>query len=218
MSIGIVPRVVAVAVATGSFLVPLPPASATSSSPVTPTVVISIDSGVLTALVHSESPTGPLVPATEVVIGVLDFDIDADEEPLPTGTPTGQSCTIVNPDPSSPAAWEGRCTIAGMPSWRWIGVTATPYSGPTPGAPSDSNQVLWAGGNDEPATGASSGMSDVQQALPRSMGDDCTHVVDTGLDWGTGVTGGWRPSWAYWANGPVCVRTLTHGGSGWRLA
>ena len=48
--------------------------------------------------------------------------------------------------------------------------------------------------------------------LPTS--GSCDAVDDADLGWGTGLTGGWAPSWGAWLNdgagGPACTRTLAY--------
>lgn len=61
------------------------------------------------------------------------------------------------------------------------------------------------------------------QQLPRQADESCDRVDDSGLEWGTGLTGGWGPSWAEWVNGGtggfVCNRTLTYAQNlAWRTA
>jgi phosphodiesterase/alkaline phosphatase D-like protein len=51
--------------------------------------------------------------------------------------------------------------------------------------------------------------SQVQQVGMPASGT-CMDVDETGLAWGTGLSGGWNPSWASWRNGPVCSRTLIY--------
>lgn len=51
-----------------------------------------------------------------------------------------------------------------------------------------------------------------QVALPAS--GSCDAIDDATLDWGTGLRGGWTPSWSQWVNdgagGPVCTRTVLY--------
>lgn len=48
--------------------------------------------------------------------------------------------------------------------------------------------------------------------LPAS--GSCDEVDDADLGWGTGLAGGWAPSWGAWLNdgagGPACIRTLAY--------
>lgn len=45
----------------------------------------------------------------------------------------------------------------------------------------------------------------------------CGGIDDADLHMGTGITGGWSASWAEWANGPVCTRTMTFLNEAWHL-
>jgi hypothetical protein len=48
---------------------------------------------------------------------------------------------------------------------------------------------------------------DKLQQVPVPQGG-CSAVSDEHLAWGTGLSGGWSPSWADWNSGQVCTRTL----------
>jgi hypothetical protein len=56
-------------------------------------------------------------------------------------------------------------------------------------------------------------------ALPASGA--CTDVVDTDFGWGTGLAGGWNPSWQQWVNdgqgGPVCQRSIAYVNRAWAV-
>ena len=48
------------------------------------------------------------------------------------------------------------------------------------------------------------------QQVPMPRSGSCSDVDESRLDWGSSYKGGWGPSWAQWANGPVCTRTFTY--------
>ena len=82
-------------------------------------------------------------------------------------------------------------------------------SGPSSSPPSSSSSPA------EPD--AESGPPTVLQQVRAPESDSCRDVADTDLHLGTGITGGWSRSWAEWANGPVCTRTLTYVNEVWHL-
>jgi hypothetical protein len=53
----------------------------------------------------------------------------------------------------------------------------------------------------------------ILQQLPTNPDGTCSAIADSAAAYGTGLTGGWHPTWGQWANagkgGPVCTRTLT---------
>lgn len=189
-------------------LLAMPQAIAPAAAVSAVSVVIGITDGTLEVVTSDQSTV-----TTRIEIAVYDYAGDSDSGPSPTGTATGQTCTITPPaGPSSP--WSGACSITGVSAQTWLAVKATAYVGANPSSPVDSNQVYWAGPwepDDE------RGPMDLMQAVRRATTDDCSAVDDARFAWGTGLAGGWSPSWAEWANGPVCVRTLSPVASGWRL-
>lgn len=52
------------------------------------------------------------------------------------------------------------------------------------------------------------------QGVGMPASGSCDAVDDADLGWGTGLTGGWAPSWGAWLNvgagGPACTRTLAY--------
>lgn len=70
-----------------------------------------------------------------------------------------------------------------------------------------------------PAPAASPAPIVQQVGAPRGT---CDGVDDAGLSYGTGVRGGWSPSWAQWVNdgrgGAVCTRTLQWQDGRWSAA
>jgi hypothetical protein len=56
---------------------------------------------------------------------------------------------------------------------------------------------------------------DQQVGLPAT--GSCTVVDQSQLTWGANILGGWKQSWAWWANngngGPVCSRDLVYNNS-----
>jgi hypothetical protein len=52
------------------------------------------------------------------------------------------------------------------------------------------------------------------QAVGLPASGSCDAVEDADLGWGTGLSGGWIPSWGAWLNdgtgGPACMRTLAY--------
>ena len=61
----------------------------------------------------------------------------------------------------------------------------------------------------------------VHQSVDRPADGSCEAVDDAGLAGGTGLTGGWSPSWELWPNGgsggAVCTRTLVNDGT-WHIS
>ena len=61
----------------------------------------------------------------------------------------------------------------------------------------------------------------ILQQLPRLPDGSCAITNDAEFAFGTTVTGGWSPSWAWWPNGgtggPICTRTLAYVGQGWAV-
>ena len=59
------------------------------------------------------------------------------------------------------------------------------------------------------------------QALRMPALGTCADVADAEFAWGTGLTGGWKPSWQQWVNdgqgGPVCQRTIAYVNSAWSV-
>jgi hypothetical protein len=59
------------------------------------------------------------------------------------------------------------------------------------------------------------------QALRMPVLGTCADVADADFDWGTGLTGGWKPSWQQWVNdgrgGPVCERTIAYVNRAWSV-
>jgi hypothetical protein len=59
------------------------------------------------------------------------------------------------------------------------------------------------------------------QALRMPVLGTCADVADADFAWGTGLTGGWKPSWQQWVNdgqgGPVCQRTIAYVNGGWSV-
>ena len=62
---------------------------------------------------------------------------------------------------------------------------------------------------------------DYLQQVPLPESGNCGAVDDAEFAWDTGLSGGWKPSWAQWANsgrgGPICTRTLVGNGNTWVL-
>ena len=191
-----------------SLLVSVPFGASVATAAPGHTVVISISDGTLDVITSD-----PSTATTRIEIAVYDYAGDSDSGPSPTGIATGQTCTITPPaSPSSP--WSGSCSIPGASARTWLAVKATAYVGSTPGSPVDSNQVYWAGPWE---SGVASGPSDILQAVRQTASGGCSVIADSPFGYGTGLVGGWSSSWAEWANGPVCVRTLSLTENGWRL-
>lgn len=59
------------------------------------------------------------------------------------------------------------------------------------------------------------------QALRTPVQGNCDDVADADFAWGTGLTGGWKPSWQQWVNdgqgGPVCQRTIAYVNRAWSV-
>ena len=78
------------------------------------------------------------------------------------------------------------------------------------------------GGNSSPTSATTTGPSALLQQVGLPLSGSCNDVDDHDLAWGTGLTGGWGPSWAQWPHGgrggEVCSRMLEwSSGNGWRL-
>lgn len=57
----------------------------------------------------------------------------------------------------------------------------------------------------------------ILQQVPAPASGSCADLADADHAMGTGLTGGWGLSWAEWANGPVCTRTLAYADGAWHL-
>lgn len=74
------------------------------------------------------------------------------------------------------------------------------------------------------ASTSSAGTESVPEPLLQQVGipaQGCGDVDDSALAYGTGLTGGWAPSWSRWINGgtggPVCSRTLVFIRQQWQI-
>lgn len=81
------------------------------------------------------------------------------------------------------------------------------------------------GGASSPAPIAS-GHPFVRQGLPMPASGSCEDIKDEEFAWGTGLTGGWAPSWSTWRKesgeifyeGPTCIRVMEYANDQWRFA
>ena len=83
-------------------------------------------------------------------------------------------------------------------------VECIPYSAPAPSsgeAPADPAPLI--------------------QQVGRQAGAPCAVIESRDLTWGSTLTGGWKPSWALWANqglgGEICTRTLVFRNGTWQI-
>ena len=75
-----------------------------------------------------------------------------------------------------------------------------------------------------PASSSGEGPADpapLIQQVGRSAGAPCAVIESRDLTWGSALTGGWKPSWARWANqglgGEICTRTLVFRNGTWQI-
>lgn len=91
----------------------------------------------------------------------------------------------------------------GFLAWGRQGTAAVLYTsgiGPTSG-PSFSDSATW---------------RSILQAVPAGVDGRCDAIDDQAVAYGTGIRGGWSPSWQEWS-GSACVRTLVNRGNGWTV-
>jgi hypothetical protein len=82
------------------------------------------------------------------------------------------------------------------------------------------------GGGASSQAPAPSGHPFVRQGLPMPASGSCEDIEDEEFAWGTGLSGGWAPSWSTWRRdsgevfyeGPTCIRVMEHADGRWRFA
>lgn len=164
-----------------------------------PTVTTSAAS----AITDSTATVGAVVNANGSSTSAMSITYDTDASVIAAGG--GSTATITPTQATGSSNTTVTATLSGLQqnTTYYFRATATNTDGTGYGS-----TLSFTTGVAAPIPDEAPGPPSVMQQVGMPASGRCLDVDETGLGWGTGITGGWTPSWAYWRNGPVCSRNL----------